>query len=213
MTKPNLCGVSINKVKIVVRYIPLALAGVLLDDGLARFDLTEPRSPTMKIFVSSIWHETTNVDVGDSFWVLQTLGQTELLLVGPESRHGSWEWWITHDKFIEVDHFIAFVVLGLHGLDGPGNVCLIVDSGLVWIAGIEFRGRGTTDRNHASILVVLGPDSTLSRLEVGHAWLVSKTMVVLCHWSLRHVVHVTAVHAVLMICSLFILALSWWEES
>jgi hypothetical protein len=51
--------------------VPFTLASVLLNDGLARLDLAESGRPAFKILVCCIWHETTNIDVGDSLWVLE----------------------------------------------------------------------------------------------------------------------------------------------
>ena len=167
----------------------------------------------MEVIISCVRHEATNVNICDSFGVLQTFCQAELFLIGPESRDSSRDCWISHDKLIEVDHLVAFVVLGLHWLDGTGNIGLAINRSLVWVSGVEVRGHSTVGRAKGSILVVFGPDGTLSRVEVDHAWLISETRIVLCHCSLCHGVQVSAVHAVLLICSLFICVLSWWEES
>ena len=54
--------------------IPFTLACVLFNDSLARFNLSKARSPGFKIFISCVWHEATDVDVGDPFRILQALG-------------------------------------------------------------------------------------------------------------------------------------------
>ena len=51
--------------------VPFTLASIWLDDSLARLNLAEPGRPLFKILVGCIRHEATNVDVGDSFWVLE----------------------------------------------------------------------------------------------------------------------------------------------
>jgi len=194
-------------------YIPFAFTCVLLDDGFARFNLTKARRPSVQVIIGCVWHEATNVDVGDPLGVLQALCQAELFLVGPEGGNSSWDGWVSHDKLIKVDHLVAFVVLGLHWLNWAGNVCLVVGRSLIWVSRVEVRRDGTIGRAEGSILVVLGPDGTLSRVELDHAWLISETGIVLCHCSLCHRVQVSAIHAVLLIRSLFICVLSWWEES
>lgn len=110
-----------------MNFIPFALASVLLNDGLARLDLSKSRCPSVEIFISGIRHEATNVDVGNSLWILKALGEAQVLLVCPQGWHGTRDGRISHDELIQVDHFIAFVVLGLHWLDRSSNVCLVVN--------------------------------------------------------------------------------------
>lgn len=105
-----------------IRDIPFALASVLLNDGLARFDLSKPRSPTFKILVRGIRHKATDVNIGDAFGILETFGETELFLVGPKSWDSTRNWRITRDKFVQVDHFIRLVVSTLHRLNWSRNV-------------------------------------------------------------------------------------------
>lgn len=86
--------------------IPFALASVLLDDSLARFDLTEASRPALQILVGSVRHEAADVDIGDALRVLKAFGETELLLICPESWDCSWNRWIPGDKFVHVDHLV-----------------------------------------------------------------------------------------------------------
>lgn len=104
--------------------IPFAFAGVLFDDGLARFNLSKADSPRLKIFISSVWHETANVDVGDAFRVLQALRQADFLLVGPQRWYGAGDAWVLLGEIVEVNHFVGLVVSTLHWLDGTCNVLL-----------------------------------------------------------------------------------------
>lgn len=104
--------------------IPFTLASVLLDDSLARLDLAESGCPAFKVIVCRIWHKATDVNVGDSFWILEALGQTHLILVGPQSWYCTWYWWFSLGQLVQVDHLIALVVCALHWLDWTGNVLL-----------------------------------------------------------------------------------------
>lgn len=123
---------------------PFAFTGVLFDDSLARLDLTESRCPAFEVLVCGVWHESTNVDVGDTFRVLKAFGQAQLVLVGPQSWYSTWNGWISLSQLIQVDHLIALIVRTLHRLNGTGNVlltdsgCCIVGVGVVrilfWIA-------------------------------------------------------------------------------
>lgn len=102
--------------------IPFTLASVLLNDGLARFDLSKARSPAFKVFVRGIRHKATDVNIGDAFRVLETFGETKLFLIGPESWDSTRNWRFTRDKFVQVDHFVRLIVSTLHRLDWTRNV-------------------------------------------------------------------------------------------
>lgn len=184
MTKPNLIDISWCNNECGGKYIPFAFSSVLLDDGFAGLDFTKPGSPSVKILVRSVWHEAPNVDVGDAFRVLQALSEAEVFLVCPESRNGTWDGWFSHDKFVKVDYLVAFVVLGLHWLDGASEVGLVVDLSSRRISRIKLLADGTVEWTKTSIFVVDRPSHSTSRIEICHARLETVWNAVAVHTTL-----------------------------
>ena len=138
--------------------IPFTLASVLLNDSLARLDLAESGRPAAKVIVCGIWHKATDVDVGDSFWVLEALCQTQLVLVGPQSWYSTWDWWVSLSQLIQVDHLVALVVCALHRLNrtcsvplADGECCSVV----VCVVGVlSLIACATHDRSNWAVLLV-----------------------------------------------------------
>src|SRR5436305_15051257 len=121
--------------------VPFTLASVLLDDGLARLDLAKSGRPAFKTLVCCIWHETANIDVGDSLWVLEAFCQTQLILVCPQGRYSTWNWGISLGQLIQVNHLLVFVVFTFHCLDWSGVVLLIDECSCYISVGIGLHGQ------------------------------------------------------------------------
>lgn len=160
----------------------------------------------MKILISSVRHETTDVDVGDALGVLQTFGKAQVLLVGPECGNSTRNGRLSDDEFIQVDHLIALIVLGLHWLNWTNNVCLTVKRCMVWVSGEEVVVRSTVESSKVGVLIVLDPGCSRCGIEISHAWLIAQGSIVVCHTTLCQMIvtHVVTVHGIACIRSVVI---------
>lgn len=137
----------------------------MLDDGLARLNLTEARSPGFEVLICGVWHEAPDVDVGDALWVLQALGQAEFFLVGPQSWNSTRNGWVLLSELVQVDHFVALVVTSLHRLDGSCNV-LLSGSGVCWVlVAVVIVQMTASDRRSDGPLLFRRPRATASLIE------------------------------------------------
>ena len=96
--------------------LPFTQTSVQIHNGFASINLAKARCVCVQHLICGLGKKPPNVDIGDSFTILEAFRKSQLRRIGPHGGHSPRDRWVLLGQAFEVLEYVSS--WGLHHLEG-----------------------------------------------------------------------------------------------